>query len=209
MRLAVVAAIVAGSTLSAVPALAAHPVALIWDAAPAAGGGYDYDFRLVGTNGCAVHNLNWIIVGDHGSLAPAGAQTLVNPSLLGPAPAPFTALTGSTGGHGGPTFLNSADLSNGFKVTAAGTQTTWRMHADNLVDPAHFYWSALIGEALPKHERAIRGPCTGGDSDGDGVVDACAADDDHDCTLDGDDCAPLDATRRPGATETCNGLDDD
>ena len=41
-------------------------------------------------------------------------------------------------------------------------------------------------------------------------VDArCEADSDDDGVADGDDCAPTDPSRFPGAPETCNGVDDD
>ncbi len=46
-------------------------------------------------------------------------------------------------------------------------------------------------------------------SDDDGDGDACDTDDDNDGTLDGDDCAPTDSGVHPGATEICNGKDDD
>jgi hypothetical protein len=46
------------------------------------------------------------------------------------------------------------------------------------------------------------------DFDGDGAGDACDNDDDNDGTQDINDCAPLNAAIHPGATELCNGLDD-
>ena len=47
------------------------------------------------------------------------------------------------------------------------------------------------------------------DTDGDGRADCVDDDDDNDGSLDADDCEPLDASVHPGATETCNGVDDD
>ena len=47
------------------------------------------------------------------------------------------------------------------------------------------------------------------DSDGDLVMDCVDGDDDGDGDPDGDDCAPLDEAVHHGATETCNGIDDD
>ena len=47
------------------------------------------------------------------------------------------------------------------------------------------------------------------DLDLDGKGDACDPDADGDLTANDDDCAPLDATVHPGATEACNGADDD
>ncbi|MEC9073219.1 MAG: MopE-related protein, partial [Myxococcota bacterium] len=49
---------------------------------------------------------------------------------------------------------------------------------------------------------------TGGDTDGDGLLDCADPDDDNDGALDPLDCAPLNAAIFPGAVETCNGLDD-
>jgi WD40 repeat protein/formylglycine-generating enzyme required for sulfatase activity len=45
--------------------------------------------------------------------------------------------------------------------------------------------------------------------DGDALGDACDPDADNDGTLNDWDCAPLRATDYPGATETCDGVDDD
>jgi streptogramin lyase len=50
---------------------------------------------------------------------------------------------------------------------------------------------------------------TGGDNDNDGVADCVDDDDDNDTWKDAEDCAPLDATIFPGASESCNGVDDD
>ena len=47
------------------------------------------------------------------------------------------------------------------------------------------------------------------DNDGDDEGDACDMDDDNDSILDGQDCKPFDALVFPGATEQCNGMDDD
>ena len=47
------------------------------------------------------------------------------------------------------------------------------------------------------------------DFDMDTVGDACDPDDDNDQSKDEDDCAPFDGSVKPGATELCNGKDDD
>jgi len=47
------------------------------------------------------------------------------------------------------------------------------------------------------------------DSDGDGDPDCTDPDDDGDGSADALDCAPLDATRHPAATEVCDGIDSD
>ncbi len=45
------------------------------------------------------------------------------------------------------------------------------------------------------------------DTDGDGIGDVCDTDDDGDGVADANDCAPLDATINPNATEICDGKD--
>ena len=45
--------------------------------------------------------------------------------------------------------------------------------------------------------------------DFDSQGDACDEDDDNDLSADVDDCAPFNASIKPGATEVCNGIDDD
>ncbi|GMV40597.1 MAG: hypothetical protein AMXMBFR64_23130 [Myxococcales bacterium] len=47
------------------------------------------------------------------------------------------------------------------------------------------------------------------DTDGDGTPDCADDDDDNDVSKDADDCAPLDATIYPGATEVCDAKDND
>ncbi len=47
------------------------------------------------------------------------------------------------------------------------------------------------------------------DTDGDGWKDCLDGDDDNDGTVDGEDCAPLDGALHPGATELCDGIDND
>ena len=47
------------------------------------------------------------------------------------------------------------------------------------------------------------------DTDLDGLANCTDPDDDNDGVLDGDDCAPLDLNSYPGATEACDGVDND
>ncbi len=49
----------------------------------------------------------------------------------------------------------------------------------------------------------------GPDTDGDGMADCVDPDDDNDTWVDEEDCAPLSNLVHPGATEACNGADED
>ncbi|MFT7622442.1 MAG: hypothetical protein ACI9WU_001615 [Myxococcota bacterium] len=90
--------------------------------------------------------------------------------------------------------------------------------------------SGAIDEGFGDIDNDGQGDCVDSDDDGDGVVDtldncatipnpgqdnsdtdllgdACDPDDDNDGSLDADDCAPVDKDVHPGATEICDGFD--
>ena len=97
--------------------------------------------------------------------------------------------------------------------------------SDALVDGEAYHWRVRLvlraAEAPPQrylrwvyggrggdHDAVhLHAGCTL-DTDGDGDCDDTDIDDDGDGYADAADCAPLDATRYPGAPEQCNGLDD-
>ncbi|GET39738.1 hypothetical protein MiSe_45100 [Microseira wollei NIES-4236] len=118
-------------------------------------GKYLYDFDLTQTDTVSPDTtLNWIVFFDKPWLPPYTSQPnsdIINAQLVGSAPAPFTDLTSSGGGHNGPTFLdtslcfpNNCDLnSTGWKPTGIGDKLSWKILADNLV--TDIKWTNLHG----------------------------------------------------------------
>ena len=155
-----------------------HPVLLSWGASEAPAGGYEYSFELFVWSPFA-GNVDSIVFADAGSAKPPAAEGMLNPTLVGAAPAPFTTLEAATGVNEGPMFENAPAA--GWQVAGPGATLKWRAHADNLVGDLAMYWSSLTGtDPKASYVRAIRGYCFGGDVDGDGVDDPCDFDDDND-----------------------------
>jgi len=92
--------------------------------------------------------------------------------------------------------------------------------------------NGVVDEGYPDSDQDGRADCIEADDDADGVLDAadncrtgynplqedadhdgqgdvCDVDDDNDGTLDVEDCGPQDPLIHPGATEICDGLDND
>ena len=154
-------------------------------------GGYHYKFHMEADT--PTGTLGWVIFGDYGSSAPAGAQTLTNPSLLTSPVGPWTYLTSSGGGHNGPTLGYVLDLWS----PGPGDFLEFEVTADNEVSPSDFYWSAIQGTQSPRPNwDAIVLDQTLVDADGDGsYIDV--------------DCDDGDASVYPGAPEVCDGVDQD
>ena len=71
--------------------------------------------------------INWLIFFDK-ETAP---RDIINPILVGLAPAPFTAMGGVSGPHNGLSFVN--DPGPGWQPVNVGDQLQWTVHGDNLV----------------------------------------------------------------------------
>ncbi|HEX8290307.1 MAG TPA: putative metal-binding motif-containing protein, partial [Pyrinomonadaceae bacterium] len=101
-------------------------------------------------------------------------------------------------GSGNPGLVTSIDaLTIGFTTAACPFVYDFEPDADN--DGVGDGDDNCVNNANPGQE----------DFDGDDIGDVCDPDDDNDTYPDTGDCAPKDATINPGATETCNGIDDD
>ena len=119
-------------------------------------GKYLYDFDLTQTESVIPGTkLNWITFFDKPFFppypSPQAFSDIINPQLVGSAPAPFTGLTTSGGAHNGPTFLNTSlcspnncDLSStGWSPTGIDDKLSWKILADNLV--TDIKWTNLDG----------------------------------------------------------------
>ena len=86
----------------------ATPLRLDYAVAETSPGLYTYDFSLVVDNNdssfASGQGWNWIIFGD----VPSGLSPINDFVLTSTAPAPFTSLTSSGGGHNGPTFFQTS-----------------------------------------------------------------------------------------------------
>ncbi len=110
------------------------------------GGSYHYDFKLVVTNNdnsfAAGHGFNWIIFGDVAS----ATSTLPDFVLLSETfPNPNIIFTFSSGGHNGPTFLDTVNLlTNGWLPTGVGDFVTWEGTSNFDVPDGQLLFSTLI-----------------------------------------------------------------
>ena len=124
------------------------PINLYYYTVEPAGGGYDYYFKLrVDDPIPPGSELDWIVFFDNMS----ASSEIQNPVLVGPAPPPFTGLTGSGGYHNGPTFLNYPDP--GWMPVNVGDKIEWQIYADNLIEP--ILWSNLTGSPEASFREAI------------------------------------------------------
>ncbi len=119
-------------------------------------GKYLYDFDLTQTESVIPGTkLNWITFFDKPWLPPytppQPSSDIINPQLVGSAPAPFTGLSSSGGSANGPSFLdrslcfpNNCDLSStGWSPTGIDDKLSWKILADNLV--TDIKWTNLDG----------------------------------------------------------------
>ena len=126
--------------------LAATPLTLIYGVTPDGGGVYTYQFTLTLDNNdgtwAAGQNFNWIIFGD---VAGPGSSNLTG--FAGDSSAlpigPFTDYSASSGGHNGPTLLDT--VGNGWIPTAIGQSLSWDGTSTADLGPGELLWSNLEG----------------------------------------------------------------
>ena len=108
------------------------------------GGLFKYDFKLSVNNQDNTYfngqNFNWIIFGDTVGPSPISdfsldSETFSNPNIL---------FTSTTGGHNGPTFLDTKNLIIGWVPTGVGDFVTWSGTSANNVTSGLLF-SNLIG----------------------------------------------------------------
>jgi len=124
----------------------ATPLTLSYDVTDL-GGQYQYDFELTVTNAdgtySAGQNFNWIIVGD----APTGTASVfpeTGPDFFTSVPSIFEPRT-TSGGHNGPTLLETANGFIGWTPTGLGDMLTFTGVSSVLVAPGDLLWSNISG----------------------------------------------------------------
>jgi hypothetical protein len=133
------------------------PLALSYSVTQLASGLFEYAFDLVLDNHSgswqAGQDFNWITWGDVPGVFQNGSMGAVSPladfALVGGAPAPFTGMTSSGGGHNGPTFLGFDAESNlhGWVPDAVGDALHWVGDSSADVETG-LLWSTLEGTGL-------------------------------------------------------------
>ena len=106
-----------------------HPVTLYYTVEADSAGKYDYTFTLEVT-GTPPGELNWITWADIGSSAGSHCQGMSNPLLTSSAPAPFSGMSMSYGGHAGPTWLNSPSPPPGCVHTISVEFLLWYLFSE-------------------------------------------------------------------------------
>lgn len=155
-----------------------HPVSMCWWMEEDTPGVWLYDFRLEQTD-IFSGEVNWIVFGDVGGLAPVNAGSPGRATLVGPAPAPFLDVTASVGAHTGPTLFNSSSTGlPGWEPTGIGDFISWTITATNPIQPDGLFWSNLIGDSPRANFELGTMDCgcvfrDGPDADFDGVSDDC------------------------------------
>ena len=121
----------------------ATPLSMSYTVASASGGGYDYSFKLTLDNHDGSwangQGWSWITFGD----AP-GASPLSTFHLTSAAPAPFTIMNYSSGGHNGPTWIWGVNTVAYWTPAAVGDSLVWSGTAANMVAPGGLLWTSLL-----------------------------------------------------------------
>jgi len=128
----------------------ATPLFLSYSITPDGGGEYTYDFTLTLDNNdgtwAAGQNFNWIIFGD-GPSTPGLTNFVGDPASL--PIGPFTGYTSTSGGHNGPTLLDTPDVTGGGWIpTAIGQTLTWDGTSDADLTQGELFWSNIEGSGL-------------------------------------------------------------
>ena len=135
------------ATVSSTPSAAEAQLVQIYSHQAEAGGTFLYSFTLE-QRGPLIETAGWYIPADVGSNSPpADATGLVNPVLVGPAPAPWISLGSSVGGHTGPVFNGVTTV---WTPTGVGDRRTFKIRANNSIPcSSAMYWSAIFTMGTP------------------------------------------------------------
>lgn len=189
---------------------AQHPVELrvSVEAEPSGTFLYSYELKVIADG--FPSGIAWMVFAD---TPPGEIRALESPSLVGPAPGPWTSLVSSTGEHNGPVF-HPVQFTE-WNPTGIGDSLNWQIRANNA--NCNMQWSNIKGPAPQANfEQVVQNQDLDGDgicdivdncildvnadqadSDGDGVGDSCDdvnnADIDGDGVDNGDDNCPVDA----------------
>lgn len=122
----------------------ASPMRLDYSVTPAGGGLYNYDFTLTLDNNdnswAAGQGFGWLIFGD---AAFPGPSPLADFTMTSSFPVgPWTYLSGSSGGHNGPTFGFVLD---NWVPTGVGDQLTWSGTSSANLGQGELLFSFLVG----------------------------------------------------------------
>ena len=110
------------------------------------GGTYQYDFKLILTNAdnsySAGQGWNWIIFGD----IPSATSPLSDFNLLSETfPNPNMGFSSSSGGHNGPTFIDSINFStDGWIPNFVGDFVTWSGTSGSDIPDGSLLFSTLV-----------------------------------------------------------------
>jgi MYXO-CTERM domain-containing protein len=125
----------------------ATPLTLDYSVTPD-GSLFNYSFTLKLDNNdsswASGQNFNWIVFGD----VPSATSPLSDFTLTSAAPAPFTYLDSTSGGHNGPTFIISTPSepagTSGWFPTAIGNTLSWTGTSASDLGQGDLQWSNLI-----------------------------------------------------------------
>lgn len=127
----------------------ATPITLEYSVTNNGDGTFNYEFTLTMDNNdgswVAGQNFNWIIWGDAAGPAFSPLDDWIGDNADLPV-GPFDDFSFTGGGHNGPTFIDTSDLTNGGWIPAAiGDFLTWSGTSGTSLGQGDLLWSNLIG----------------------------------------------------------------